>query len=135
MRQSKPGLESDCSVGIIERFEERRLELRKERLQHGTGLGEEDGQGVQDRGLDVVGESVAEDSDEGPRDMDNGRLEGVHAGQLDDLAEAVSSGLFQLRSSVEDGFSEYRKQGSNTLKISILTIYHYNDSLCTQKII
>ena len=114
--QGEASLESDCSVGIIQSLQESCLELRQERLQHGACLGEEDGEGVQHRGLDVVGEPVAQDPYERPGDVDHGGLQGLHAGQLDDLTQPVSGRLLQLWGSVQYGLSEDWQQWSDALQ-------------------
>ena len=71
VRQGKAGLQPHGPVGVIERLEEGRLQLRQERLQHGAGFGEKDGESVQDRGLDVVGEPVSQDPDQGSGDVND----------------------------------------------------------------
>lgn len=113
--QGEPSFQTHSSVRIVQSFEECSLKLREEWLEHGAGLGEEGGEGVQHRGLHIVGEPVAEDADERPRDVHHRGLESLHAGQLDDLPEAVSRSLLQLWGTVEDRLSEDRKQRGDAL--------------------
>ena len=59
--------------------------------------------------LDVPAEAVAQDADEWPGDVDDGRAQRGGARQADHLAQPVRSLLLQLRAAVQDPLAEDRQ--------------------------
>lgn len=87
------GLRARLDGLVVQALEEGRLQLGDERLEGSPGLADDEPQGAQDGGLDLGWEAVAEDPDQGARDLQHEGLEGLGRRRADEVADTLCGEL------------------------------------------
>ena len=85
VRECLASLQPDRPVCVVQGLEEGGLQLGQEGLEHGAGLRQQDGQGVQNCGLHIVREPDVYDNDDDENDDDDDDDDGDDDDDDDDL--------------------------------------------------